>query len=240
MPHVLAAGDDGMSCLAVPALRSDSPLPTTECLQVTPSFSSSSNWDRPVYSAATFPGTVSSQFKLDLKERATTNEMKCEPGQKGTLKLFPILLASSLAEVTYCNFNKSLPCPSHLKRRGGASKCFLWVSALNYALKRWILSTKTSQKNFSCAKKWLSRSSVLTAQYIQNCANMFYLSANLITGVAMNEYIKFTGTFKFMFGDRDTKHLLWGFELKQFGSHCSRCINLPWNFFLGVEEKKPL
>ncbi len=39
-------------------------------------------WDGPVYSAATFPATVWSQFKLDLKERETTNEIKREPDQK--------------------------------------------------------------------------------------------------------------------------------------------------------------
>ncbi len=43
---------------------------TTECLQAKPSVGSS--WDGPVYSAATFPATVSSQFKLDLKQRVTT------------------------------------------------------------------------------------------------------------------------------------------------------------------------
>ncbi len=51
-----------------------SPLPTTECLQATPSVGSS--WDGPVYSTATYPVTVSSRFKLDLKERATTIEIK--------------------------------------------------------------------------------------------------------------------------------------------------------------------
>ncbi len=56
----------------------DWPLSITECLQATPSVSSSSSWDRPVYSAATFPATVWSQFKLDFKERATTNKIKHE------------------------------------------------------------------------------------------------------------------------------------------------------------------
>ncbi len=53
----------------ISSLCSDSPLPTTECLQATPSVGSSLSWDGPVYSAATFPATVWSQFKLDLKKR---------------------------------------------------------------------------------------------------------------------------------------------------------------------------
>ncbi len=71
----LATGDVSTSSLAVCASRSDSPLPTTECLQAAPS---SSSWDGPVYSAATFPATILSWFKLDLKERMTTNEINCE------------------------------------------------------------------------------------------------------------------------------------------------------------------
>ncbi len=38
--------------------------------------------DGPAYSAATSPATVSSHFKLDFKERATTNEIKRELEQK--------------------------------------------------------------------------------------------------------------------------------------------------------------
>ncbi len=70
----LVTGEVSMSWLVVCALRSDSPLSPTECLQVTPSVGSS--WDGPVYSTATYPVTVSSRFKLDLKERATTIEIK--------------------------------------------------------------------------------------------------------------------------------------------------------------------
>ncbi len=61
----LATGDVATSWLAVRALRSDS---TTECQQAAPSVGSSSSWDGPVYSAATFPATVWSQFKLDSTE----------------------------------------------------------------------------------------------------------------------------------------------------------------------------
>ncbi len=71
----LVTGDVGMSWLAVHALRSDSPLPATERLQTTPSVGSSSSWDRPVYSAATFPATVWSQFRLDFRER---QQRKCD------------------------------------------------------------------------------------------------------------------------------------------------------------------
>ncbi len=77
----LVTGDIGTSWLAVCALCSDSPLPTTECLQATPSAGSSSSWDRSVYSAATFPATISSQFRLNLQERATINKIICEPEQ---------------------------------------------------------------------------------------------------------------------------------------------------------------
>ncbi len=73
MLRFLATGDDSMSWWAVCVSRSGSPL-LTECLQATPSFSSSSTWDGRVYSAATFPATVSSQFKLELKKRKTTTE----------------------------------------------------------------------------------------------------------------------------------------------------------------------
>ncbi len=56
------------SWLAVCVLHFDSPQPTTDCLLATPSVGSSSSWDRPVYSAATFTATVLSWFKLALKE----------------------------------------------------------------------------------------------------------------------------------------------------------------------------
>ncbi len=62
-------------CELISSSRSDSPLLTTECLQATPSVNSSSGWDRPVYSSTTFPETLWSQLKLDLKERETTNEL---------------------------------------------------------------------------------------------------------------------------------------------------------------------
>ncbi len=74
--HFLATGDVGTSWLAVCALRSDSSLPTTESLQATPTVGSNLSWNGPVYSAATFPATTSSWFKLDLKERVTTNGKK--------------------------------------------------------------------------------------------------------------------------------------------------------------------
>ncbi len=61
--------------------RSNLPQQTTECLQTTPSVGSSSSWDGPVYSTATLPATIWSQFKLDLKERVTTNRIKREPPQ---------------------------------------------------------------------------------------------------------------------------------------------------------------
>ncbi len=81
--NFLVTGDAGTSWLAHRA------LPATECLQVTPSVGSSSSWDRPVYSTATFPATVWSQFKLDLKERETTNEIKHEPLQTAAAELLP-------------------------------------------------------------------------------------------------------------------------------------------------------
>ncbi len=59
----LVTGDDGTSRLAVWALHSDLPPPTTECVRPTPSVAA----------------TVWSQFKLDLKEKVTTNEIKREP-----------------------------------------------------------------------------------------------------------------------------------------------------------------
>ncbi len=70
--HFLATSDVGTSWVAVRVSHSVSPLLTTECLQATPSAGVSSSWDGPLYSAATFPATVWSWFKLDLKGRATT------------------------------------------------------------------------------------------------------------------------------------------------------------------------
>ncbi len=64
---------------------SDLPLPTTECLSV----GSSLSWDGPVYSAATLPAMVWPQFRLDLKERETTNEIKCEVAQTAAADLLP-------------------------------------------------------------------------------------------------------------------------------------------------------
>ncbi len=77
MLHLLVTGDVGASWLAARAVRSDSPLPTTEGLQATLPVSSTSSWDRPVHSAAIFPATISSRFRLDLKKRPTTNEIRC-------------------------------------------------------------------------------------------------------------------------------------------------------------------
>ncbi len=65
-------------------ISSDSPLPTTECLQATLLVSSS--WDGPVYSAATFPAIVWSQFRLDLKVRATTNKYKQSTSRRKRLQ----------------------------------------------------------------------------------------------------------------------------------------------------------
>ncbi len=48
---------------------------STRHVLATGDVSTSAGWDRPVYSAATFPATILSQFKPDLKERATTNEI---------------------------------------------------------------------------------------------------------------------------------------------------------------------
>ncbi len=53
---------------------SDSPLPTTECLQATPSVSSSVSWDGPVYSAATFPATFSLQTGVKRENNNKRNE----------------------------------------------------------------------------------------------------------------------------------------------------------------------
>ncbi len=64
---------------------SDSPLPTTECLQITTSFSSSSSWDGAVYCAATFPATVSSQFKLDLEKKSVNKRNKAWAGTNDLL-----------------------------------------------------------------------------------------------------------------------------------------------------------
>ncbi len=56
-------------CEPISSPCSDSPLPTAECLQATPSVGSSSSSDGPVYYTATFPATVWSQFKLDFKKK---------------------------------------------------------------------------------------------------------------------------------------------------------------------------
>ncbi len=82
---VFATGNVGTSWLAVRTLRSDSPLPITECLHATPSVGLRSNWDGPVRCAATFP---LSQFKLDLKDGVTTKEIKCEAAQTAAEDLF--------------------------------------------------------------------------------------------------------------------------------------------------------
>ncbi len=41
------------------------------------------------YVAATFPATVSSQFKLDLKGRVTANKIKCKLAQTASADLLP-------------------------------------------------------------------------------------------------------------------------------------------------------
>ncbi len=90
----LPTGDVSMSWLAHRALTR---LCQQQCLQVTPSVGSSSRWDGAVYSAATFPASVWSQFKLDSQERTTTNEIKHEPEQ--TAVCFPksLMLQLTLA-----------------------------------------------------------------------------------------------------------------------------------------------
>ncbi len=88
-----ATVDVSTSWFAVCALHSDSPLLTTECLQVTPSVGSSSSWDAAVYFTATSPATILSQPKLDLRERATANNLKHEleqkQGEEATAELLP-------------------------------------------------------------------------------------------------------------------------------------------------------
>ncbi len=81
----LATGDVGMSWWAVRTLRTDSPLQTQEGLQATLSVSASSSWD----STATFPSTVSSQFKLDLKRERTKKRNKMQAGANGSSKVVP-------------------------------------------------------------------------------------------------------------------------------------------------------
>ncbi len=70
--------------------------------------------DWPVYSAATFPATVLSLIMLDLKERATTNDIKLELEQKQRGEAVAELLpneshaaasVSLLAKVISCSFN---------------------------------------------------------------------------------------------------------------------------------------
>ncbi len=55
----------------------------------------------PVYSAATFPATVSSRLKPDSKKRATTNEIKGEleheQGGEAAVELLPWSLMLQLA-----------------------------------------------------------------------------------------------------------------------------------------------
>ncbi len=77
------------------------PYALTECLQATPSVDSSSSLAEPVYYTATFPATILSWFKLDLKERTTTNKIKHEPAQTA----HATANVSLLAEVSYCSFN---------------------------------------------------------------------------------------------------------------------------------------
>ncbi len=99
----LATGDIFTRWLAVRALSSDSPLPTTECLQTT---LTAWAW------AATFPANVLSQFKLDLlKERASTNGIKHEPTSTAMAELLPneshaAANVSLLAKITNCSFSK--------------------------------------------------------------------------------------------------------------------------------------
>ncbi len=84
MLRLSATGEVGMSWLAHRALTH---LCQQHCLQATASVDLSSSWDGPVHSATTFPATLSSQFKLDLKESATTNEVKQEPAQTTAAEL---------------------------------------------------------------------------------------------------------------------------------------------------------
>ncbi len=81
----LATGDVDTSWSAFHALRSDSPL-LTVCLQATPLAGSSSSWDREVYSAAAFPVSVWSWFKVDFKERVTTTRAREKMGRGGCSK----------------------------------------------------------------------------------------------------------------------------------------------------------
>ncbi len=73
-------GDVGTNLLAVRALRSDPPLLTTVSASVTIS-QLELELRRTSLLHCNF-ATVSSQFKLDIKEGATTNEIKREPEQK--------------------------------------------------------------------------------------------------------------------------------------------------------------
>ncbi len=87
---------------------------TTKCLQALPSIGSSSSWDGPVYSAATFPATVWSQFKLDREKRERQQtKIKCDPeqkqGEEAAAELLPskshaTVKVSLLAKVTNCSF----------------------------------------------------------------------------------------------------------------------------------------
>ncbi len=49
---------------------------------------SSSSWDRPVYSTATFPATASSQLKLDLKDKSNNNKI-IKPEATAAMELLP-------------------------------------------------------------------------------------------------------------------------------------------------------
>ncbi len=69
----------------VSSLCSDSPLPTT----VSAIHTSSTSWDGPVYSAATFPANDWSQFKLDLKVSETTNVIQRQPAPTAAVGLLP-------------------------------------------------------------------------------------------------------------------------------------------------------
>ncbi len=106
--HLLVTGDISTSWWAVRCLCSDSPMPTTECLQGTPSVGLSSSWDGPVYSAATCPATVWSQFKLYSKEsnnkRNKTHVRAKTGGELLSSESHATANVSLLPKVTRCSF----------------------------------------------------------------------------------------------------------------------------------------
>ncbi len=96
MLHFLVRGDVSMSWSSHRALTH---LCQQQCLQARLSVGLSSCWHRPINSTVTFPATISSQFKLDVKERATTNEIKRLPVQTAAANLLP---RESYAKANIC------------------------------------------------------------------------------------------------------------------------------------------